>query len=277
MKSLFHPFRRSKAATRRVVFSCLFGYSETFSDQHYEKDGRTDFICFTDDRSLKSDVWTFRYVDTGLLGPVRTAKMIKILAHRFLGEYETSIYVDNTIRIVAPYAETFARLERSASPMVTFRHPRRSCVYEEAKAVKAASCDDPAVVDAQMRHYRLLGHPENAGLISGGFLARRHNDPVLVSVTLQWFLQVCLYSYRDQLSFNVVARQLGFEPDYFSGSLTDGQIILWPTITSRRRLPRDFRDEIYLELHGDVRLAGMNPREHYLKYGMAEGRPYKPI
>ena len=58
-------------------------------------------------------MWTFRYVDPGLLGPVRTAKMIKIMAHRFLRGYEASIYLDNTIRMVAPYAETFARLERS--------------------------------------------------------------------------------------------------------------------------------------------------------------------
>ena len=102
MVSLFRFLRRPAGPSKRVVFTCLFGYSEPFADQHYEKDGRTDFICFTDDRSLQSDMWTFRYVDTGLLGPVRTAKMIKILAHRFLGEYETSIYVDNTIRMVAP-------------------------------------------------------------------------------------------------------------------------------------------------------------------------------
>ena len=275
MVSLFRFLRRPAGPSKRVVFTCLLGYSEPFADQHYEKDGRTDFICFTDDRSLKSDMWTFRYVDTGLLGPVRTAKMIKILAHRFLGEYETSIYVDNTIRMVAPYAETFARLERSASPMITFRHPWRSCVYEEAEAVKAAGYDDPGTIDSQMKYYRSIGHPVNAGLAASGFQARRHNDPVLIDVMLQWFFQVCRYSYRDQLSFNVVARQLGFEPDYFSGSQTDGQTILWPAISVKDRLPRDFRDDVYLELHEDVRRAGVNPREHYLKNGMAEGRAYK--
>jgi len=267
--------RRPAGPPKRVVFCCLFGYSEPFADQHYEKDGRTDFVCFTDDRSLKSAMWTFRYVDTGLLGPVRTAKMIKILPHRFLGEYEASIYVDNTIRMVAPYAETFARLKRSASPMVTFRHPWRSCVYEEAEAVKAAGYDDPRTIDAQMKHYRSIGHPVNAGLIASGFQTRRHNDPELIAVMLQWFLQVCLYSFRDQLSFNVVARQLGFEPNYFSGDHTDGQTILWPTISAKDRLPRDFRDDVYLKLHEDVRRAGINPREHYLKYGMTEGRAYK--
>jgi len=276
MKSMLRLLGRTlKSRPRRVVFTCLFGYSEPFADQHYQKDGRTDFICFTDDKSLQSDMWTFRYVDIGLLGPVRTAKMIKILAHRFLGEYETSIYVDNTIRMVAPYAETFARMERSASPMITFRHPWRSCVYEEAEAVKAGGYDDPETIDRQMKHYRSIGHPENAGLAVLGFQARRHSDPALTAVMLQWFLQVCLYSYRDQLSFNVVARQLGFEPDYFPGQLTDKQTILWPVIPAGKRLPRDFRDDVYLDLHEDVRRAGINAREHYLKHGMTEGRAYQ--
>ena len=268
--------KAAKTQPRRVVFTCLFGYSEAFSDQQYEKDYRTDFICFTDDRNLRSDMWTFRYVDSSLLGPVRTAKMIKIMAHSFLGAYETSIYHDNTLRMVAPYEAVFAELERSASPMVTFRHLTRSCVYEEAETVKRLGYDDAATIDAQMKHYRSIGHPENAGLIATGFQARRHNDPELTSVMLQWFLQVCRYSYRDQLSFNVVARRMGFEPTYFPGPPTDKQNIFRMIDHGGKRLPRDFRDDVYLKLHEDVRQAGISPREHYLKYGMAEGRSYKP-
>lgn len=40
-------------------------------------------------------------------------------------------------------------------------------------------------------------------------------------------------------------------------------------------LPDDFSPEVYLELHADVRAAGMDPTQHYLKFGKNEGRPYK--
>ncbi|MEE3635687.1 TylF/MycF/NovP-related O-methyltransferase [Pseudomonas sp. AL 58] len=40
-------------------------------------------------------------------------------------------------------------------------------------------------------------------------------------------------------------------------------------------LPDDFSPEVYLELHADVRAAGMDPTQHYLKFGKSEGRPYK--
>ena len=208
-------------------------------------------------------------MDTSLLGPVRTSKLVKLLAHRFVGEYETSIYLDNTVRLVRPVSEIFALLDQAASPMLCFRHPWRSCVYQEAEAVKAAGYDDAAVIDAQMDHYRSLGHPADAGLIAGSVLFRRHNDTVLQAVMEHWFHQVCLYSYRDQLSFNVVARMLGFAPDHLSGSMVDGKTVVWPTITAEKRLPRAFRDDVYLALHEDVRQAGMNPREHYLKYGLS--------
>ena len=40
-------------------------------------------------------------------------------------------------------------------------------------------------------------------------------------------------------------------------------------------LPDDFDPEEYLSLHEDVRVAGVDPASHYLKYGLSEGREYK--
>ena len=88
MKLLHRLFRGTAKRSRRVVYTCLFGYSEPFAGEHYERDNQTDFICFTDDKTLRSDMWAFRYVDPSLLGPVRTAKMVKILAHRSVAEYK---------------------------------------------------------------------------------------------------------------------------------------------------------------------------------------------
>jgi hypothetical protein len=40
-------------------------------------------------------------------------------------------------------------------------------------------------------------------------------------------------------------------------------------------LPADFDALVYLELHPDVKAAGMDPAKHYLAFGMREGRAYK--
>jgi hypothetical protein len=44
----------------------------------------------------------------------------------------------------------------------------------------------------------------------------------------------------------------------------------------RPALPADFDPKQYLALHPDVANAKLDAGDHYLRYGVAEGRPYKP-
>lgn len=44
----------------------------------------------------------------------------------------------------------------------------------------------------------------------------------------------------------------------------------------KNKLPKDFNAEIYLNLHPDVKAAGMDAAKHYLEYGVNEARQYKP-
>jgi hypothetical protein len=43
----------------------------------------------------------------------------------------------------------------------------------------------------------------------------------------------------------------------------------------RRGLPADFDPQAYCVLHPDVALAGIDPGEHYIRHGAAEGRKYR--
>lgn len=259
--------------TRRVVYTCLFGYSEQFLNRNYEGDNKTDFICFTDDLSLRSDFWQFRYIDPSLFGAVKTAKRVKILPHRYLSEYESSLYIDNTVELTA-HTDIIFNYLGTTQIMVCFRHPDRDCVYDEAVVVKYLGLDSATTVERQMHRYRVSGHPANAGLIAGTILLRRHNNRRVRNVMDAWFQEVRQHSYRDQLSFNVVARRLGFTPEFFpDGTLYENHLMRWPVV-SGWRLPRGFRDERYLELNEDVRQSGLNPRKHYVLFGAAEGRPW---
>ena len=52
-------------------------------------------------------------------------------------------------------------------------------------------------------------------------------------------------------------------------------MIAWEAAALPFRMPRDFDDGLYLQLHPDVRAARMDPREHYARFGRFEGRAYK--
>ena len=86
-------------------------------------------------------------------------------------------------------------------------------------------------------------------------LLRRHREPGLQVVMERWFEEVAAHSHRDQLSFNVVAREIGFSPGFLPGTLYANDLMKWPVVTRVYRVPRGFRDEEYVALHEDVRFG----------------------
>ena len=265
------PFRG-----RRILYTCLFGYSEKFNDFVYERDPTIDFICFTDMSELESAFWRIEKVARGELDAARAAKQRKILPHRFLSDYDASLYVDNTVRLKMAPAEIFERyLDHSRSPFVCFRHPWRQCVYDEAREVISLGFDKPDRVNTQMKRYRELGYPQGNGFWKGAFLLRRHNNPAVICTMETWFDQVLSYSHRDQLSLPVAAWLNRFKPELVGLDFTNNEILEYPYPPDALRLPRMFDDELYLRLNPDVRAANMDPRRHYLLHGAAEGRLFQ--
>ena len=260
----------------RVVYTCLFGYSENFNDLVYERDPSIDFICFTDMPELRSRFWKIKRVKRGRLDAARAAKQIKILPHRFLSRYQTSLYIDNTVRLKMPPAEIFDRyLDRSAEPFVCFPHPWRRCIYEEAGEVISQELESSERVDAQMHHYRQLGYPADNGLFKGAFLLRRHNHKEVISLMETWFEHVQQHSRRDQLSLPVVTWLERFQPGLIDLNFVDNPILDYPYPANVVRLPRSFDNDLYLRLNPDVRASNMDPRRHYIMYGALEGRAFR--
>jgi Protein of unknown function (DUF616) len=263
---------RGRARPRRVVYTCLFGFSEHFNDFTYRRDD-IDFVCFTDDPELRSRFWRVKLMARGTLDPARMAKKIKALPHRFLPKHDWSLYIDNTVRLKVPPAQLFDELlAPSASPLVCFRHPERDCVYQEAEEVIALGFDDPERVREQMRVYRQRGYPARNGLAKTAFLLRRHLDASLAPVLEHWHEQVVRHSKRDQLSFNPVTWFERFETRYLDLDFQKYQLLDWPILKDGVRLPRDFDGARYLALNPDV---NFDARRHFLYYGVTEGRQYK--
>src|SRR5689334_9845660 len=116
---------------RKVVYTCLFGDYERFNDFEYERSPDIDFIVFTDDSEITSRHWKTVVMPRGMLDAWRTVREIKTQPHRFLADYDWSLYVDNTVRLKVSPREIFEKyLASSKSPHVCFRHYRRNCVYD---------------------------------------------------------------------------------------------------------------------------------------------------
>ncbi len=257
----------------RAVYTCLFGHSEYFKDRPYNRDDITDYICFTDDKTLSSDLWKFVYVDTKKYGAQKTSKLIKICPHLFLPQHKASLYVDNTVRINENIDIIFSHLSNEA-PFVIYKHDLRDCAYMEAETVIELGYADPKILRSQIEDYERAGLPRKAGLYHGAVLLRNHHHREVKKIDNLWFHEIEKYSYRDQVALSYVVWKNRFPLSFFNGYSTDNKLVLWPDDVGDR-LPRGFNDETYLRLNPELDLGGMTPREHFLKIGLKLGLPWR--
>lgn len=199
-----------------VVYTAIFGDYEPLLDPKVINKN-LDYICFTDNPDLKSDVWTVKVIPDYIddfnnfnneisftdLDYTRRARTIKTLPHVFLKDYDFSIWVDAGFLITGDIIEFINRYTEKDFLGIT--HSVRNCLYDEANEVLRLKIDDENLILKQIERYKKDNYPTNNGLIESGILFRRHNNPKLVKVMEDWFAEIFKFSKRDQISFNYVA------------------------------------------------------------------------
>ena len=195
-----------------VIYTAIFGdYDELQTPEYINTN--LDYICFTDNPNLKSDVWEIRLIDNLKLDNTRKARLIKILPHKYLNEYDYSIWVDGAIKITNDIFKYINKYS-TGKPLLGIIHPYRNCIYDEANACINSQKDDKKTIKKQITKYKQEDYPKNNGLIESGVLFRKHNDSQLIHVMEDWFYEVLNYSKRDQLSLNYILWKNNFSIDY---------------------------------------------------------------
>ena len=194
------------------VYTVKIGNYDSLLEQSVAAQSSAKFICFTDDKTLKSDSWEIRLIEPVLPADMpRSSRHPKICAHRYLPDYELSIYMDASVMLSAPPERLIEELFRpSACDMVCLQHTWADSLMSELFAIVAGGHDEAARCVEQVNHYYLSPHYPSAPPIWGGLLIRRHNSEAVIQAMELWFTHVLRYSRRDQLSFGYVAKSLGF-------------------------------------------------------------------
>lgn len=184
-----------------VVYSAITGgYDEVKEPEYVNPD--LDYILFTDNPNVKSDVWKIRLISKeGELDNTRMARRIKILGHQYLKDYDFSIWVDGKLLIKNDLYD-FVLNNRGREPLLCFNHYKNDCIYQEKESCSILNNDDPDVMNAQIERYRKEGYPEHNGLIESGILVRELKNERVIKLMETWWQEVLHGSKRDQLSFN---------------------------------------------------------------------------
>lgn len=205
-----------------VVYTAIFGKKDDLITPSYIPPG-VDFICFTD-QPFRSRIWQVRKVDPPVPGDMtRSARQYKILPHKYLPEYETSIWIDGNVLIRGDITNlskeylkgtnlaVFDHATALAMPLVTLKEHEERLLAMEAVGKHQENAE---LVKQQGVHYRSLGYPDTDGLAWTLVLLRRHNEPDVVSAMEMWWKELLEWSKRDQMSFNYVAWKMGLKFNY---------------------------------------------------------------
>lgn len=201
-----HKKLYSAEKNKKVVYTCIIGGYDSLSEPKYITDG-FDYICFTDDKSLKSDIWEIRPLpkETENLSQVKKQRYVKINPHLFLKEYDLSIWVDGNVVLKGDLNKFVKKYINDKSSIYVPKHPQRNCIYLESTVVGRMGKDKKEVMKPQMDRYKKEGFPQNYGLLQSNILLRKHNNEDCIKLMEEWFNEVKKGSHRDQLSFNYVS------------------------------------------------------------------------
>ncbi len=184
-----------------VVYSAITGeYDDVKEPDIVNPD--FDYILFTDNENIKSDIWDVRRIDNPEgLDEVRLARRIKIMGHEYLPGYDFSIWIDGKMQIIGDIKE-YIQKYRQREPMLLFSHYINDCAYMEAETCLAMNKDSAEIMKKQMDRYRREGYPEKNGMVDSCVLIRDLRNDKLKRVMETWWNEVKEGSRRDQLSFN---------------------------------------------------------------------------
>ncbi|MFW6002558.1 MAG: glycosyltransferase domain-containing protein [archaeon] len=171
-------------------------------------DDRLDYVCFTDNPDLKSDFWKIVLLSGK---EKREDKKVKILPHKYLEDYEISIWVDANY-ILCKNLYHFAYIALKYSNHAVFRHhENRESLEDEVDMCIKLKKADPKKLKAQLKKYRQEFENANFEIVHNAIIIRRHNDKKVKMVMEKWWEQVQNWTMRDQVSFPYVAHKYEYQ------------------------------------------------------------------
>ncbi len=219
---------------KKVIYTAIFGGYDNLTEPSFIPEG-WDFVCFTDS-DIKSDVWDVRKVKPLYEDSTRNARKHKVLPHRFLPEYDISVWVDGNILIRNNLNELVDNYLQDCN-VAMMNHNKnvldpRDCIYEEAQTILYFGQknnnykDNPNLIISQIEKYKNENYPPKNGLAVTMEVLRKHNEKDVIDTMNLWWDEIKYGSKRDQLSFNYCAWKTNLNFKWMDGDSRDNKYFL---------------------------------------------------
>ncbi len=168
------------------------------------------------------------------MDPIRSQRDIKIRPHRYLPDFDNSLYIDNSVLLTQPPEKIF----ETYFPMSGFCLSERQdvSVMDELLGVSIQGLDDQSRIFEQLNHYAVAS-PDilNDQVYWTAIMLRDHGNPKVREMLETWSAHVLRYSRRDQLSVTFAFRHVGLAPDVMKIDPESSWFHSWPHTAGRNR------------------------------------------
>lgn len=200
-----------------VVYTCIVGRYDELLEPLFINDN-IKYCAITDFEINKKSKWD-RIDINDLDIPVKSDgvainRWIKLHPHKIFNEYDFSIYVDGSIRIVADLMPWVLGLPPECF-LGIHKHPIRNRIITEMNAIVDYKKTNVKKLKQQISDYYKDGYDDSFGILEATVLIRKHNNVVCQNVMEDWWRELNRYQFRDQVSLPYVL---------WKNSIKDGQI-----------------------------------------------------
>ncbi|MGH1349358.1 MAG: glycosyltransferase domain-containing protein [Methyloligellaceae bacterium] len=251
------PINKEKPFQKVCVYTTLFGAYDDLSPISEQYDN-IDFICFTD-QDIAPNGWKVVACSPKLGNSNLDAKYYKIHPHIHLKNYSYSLFIDANTHFAGDISDLIYNWLIN-QPYVMWKHPGRSCIYDEAEAILAQFKHEPTKIIKQIARYDAEGMPKHTGLLEASFIWREHTNKEISSFMEDWWNEITSNSNRDQLSLAYLMWKTGVKPKTFPSQVGDSRKNNWfykkthlSPQKSSREIKREFTSRsIYTKKDPDI-------------------------
>ena len=155
-----------------------------------------EYVAFTD-KDIKDEQWKVRKACNKFSDSVMNAKIHKLLTHKYV-KTPYVLWMDGTMTLKKDPHELIKLMGNK--DLAVFKHPGRECLYDEADACVQLGKGKIEEIAEQCQEYIKDEVPFKLGLSEMTAFIRK-TDKKINDLFEKWWVEVCRYSNRDQISF----------------------------------------------------------------------------
>jgi hypothetical protein len=213
---------------RICVYTCITGNYDNLSEIEFKEED-IDYLCFTNNKNLRSKSWEIVYLDDLSLDDLTLSRKIKILGHPIIHKnYDVSIWIDGAFSLrkkTSVFLTDCFNYEKCKIAVPV--HHERKCVYEEITEVVKRRREIKENATRIRDFFESKGYGHNIGLFETGIIIRKHNLKEVKKTMRTWFSMILKYSKRDQISFPYSVKTNNLEVCPININVFDNEYFQW--------------------------------------------------